>query len=226
MAKVILDIETAGVDFDSLDEASKGYLLKYAETQEEEEELKDHLGFWPLTGEIIAIGLLNPDTMKGVIYFQAPGQTIEPFEVEGIRFETGTEPEIIERFWEVIKRYDQFITFNGRTFDCPYIMIRSAILGIKPTKNLMPYRYDDTIHIDLLDQLTFYGAMKKRFNLHMWCRAFGIKSPKEDGVTGDDVKDLYNKKRYIEIARYCLGDLVATKELYERWNKFLVVGGM
>ncbi len=226
MAKVILDIETAGVDFNSLDEASKEYLLKYAETQEEKEELKEHLGFWPLTGEIIAIGLLNPDTMKGVIYFQAPGQTIEPFEVEGIRFETGTEPEILERFWEVIKRYDQFITFNGRTFDCPYIMIRSAILGIKPTKNLMPYRYDDTIHIDLLDQLTFYGAMKKRFNLHMWCRAFGIKSPKEGGVTGDDVKDLYNKKRYIEIARYCLGDLVATKELYERWNKFLVVGGM
>ncbi len=223
MARVILDIETVGVDFDSLDEASKDYLLKYTETEKEKEELKGHLGFWPLTGEIVTIGLLNPDTIKGAIYFQAPGQDIEPFEEEGVRYEAGTESEILERFWEVIKRYDQFITFNGRTFDCPYLMTRSAILSIKPTKNLMPYRYDDTIHIDLLDQLTFYGAMKKRFNLHMWCRAFGIKSPKESGVTGDDVRELYKKGRYIDITRYCLGDLLATKKLYERWNKFLVV---
>ena len=39
-------------------------------------------------------------------------------------------------------------------FDCPFLMMRSAILGVKPTRNLMPNRYYMT-HIDLLDQLTF-----------------------------------------------------------------------
>ncbi|MCM8763668.1 MAG: ribonuclease H-like domain-containing protein, partial [Candidatus Omnitrophica bacterium] len=127
------------------------------------------------------------------------------------------------QFWQTIRRYDQFITFNGRSFDCPYIMIRSAIHKIKPTRNLMPYRYDSKEHIDLLDLFTFYGAVRKRFSLHMWCRAFGIKSPKEEGITGDTVKDFFKEKKFLEIARYCLGDLYATKELYFYWDKYIKV---
>ncbi|MEK7271880.1 MAG: 3'-5' exonuclease, partial [Nitrospirota bacterium] len=60
-----------------------------------------------------------------------------------------------------------------------------------------------------------------KFNLHMWCKAFGIKSPKEDGVTGLEVKNLFEEGKYIEIAKYCLGDLYATKELFGYWDKFI-----
>ena len=41
MKKVIIDIETAGRDFDSLDGISKDYFLKYAENQEKQSEIKD-----------------------------------------------------------------------------------------------------------------------------------------------------------------------------------------
>ena len=104
-------------------------------------------------------------------------------------------------------------------------MTRSAIHGVKPTRNLMEGRYlyqqRDGKHIDLQDQLTFYGAVWKKGNLHLWSRAFGIKSPKSEGVTGDDVGQLFKDKKFLEIAKYNAGDLRATKELYEKWEKYL-----
>lgn len=219
--KVIVDIETIGRDFESLDETSREYLLKYAETEEEIKLAKESLGFSPLTGEIVAIGMLNPDTDKGAVYFQSPDVPQEPVKKDRIELIADSEAGILMRFWEAVKHYDQIITFNGRAFDAPFIILRSAILKIKPTKDLMPNRYTSTSHIDLLDQLTFYGSVRRRFSLHIWCKAFGIKSPKEDGITGYEVNELFKEHKYLDITKYCIGDLYATKELFECWNKFV-----
>ncbi|RMG03276.1 MAG: 3'-5' exonuclease, partial [Nitrospirae bacterium] len=205
MSRVIFDIETVGVDFDTLDEERQAYLLRNAETEAEEEAVKEQLGLSPLTGEIVAIGMLNPDTERGVVLFQAPEKEIGEFDEGGITFKTGSEKEILQEFWETINRYNQFVTFNGRGFDCPFIMIRSAINRIKPTRDLMPNRYNGP-HIDLLDQLSFFGATR-RYSLDMWCRSLGIKSSKEEGITGLDVKELFTEGRYLDIARYCARDL-------------------
>lgn len=220
MARVIFDIETFGRDFESLDEYTREYLLRYAETESDQQEIKDRLSLYPQTAEIIAIGLLDPDTGKGSVFFQTSGDPLLPFEEEQIRFETGTEKEIIQKFWRVIREQKQFITFNGRSFDCPFLMIRSAVNRIKPARDLMPNRYHD-VHIDLLDQLSFFGASRRKFSLDMWCRTFGIRSPKEDGVTGYEVRDLYKSGRHIDIARYCAGDLRATAELLSVWEKYI-----
>ncbi|MGC2062497.1 MAG: ribonuclease H-like domain-containing protein [Thermodesulfovibrionales bacterium] len=200
------------------------YLLKWANTDDERQEVKDSLSFYPLTGEIIAIGMYNPDSGRGTVFFQNNSDPLLPFEDEGITYETGTEEEIIKKFWDTIKTYKQFVTFNGRGFDCPFIMVRSAVHRIKPLRDLMPNRYGDQ-HIDLFDQLTCYGATRRKFSLDMWCRTFGIKSPKADGITGFDVKDLYRSGKYSDIARYCAGDLKATAELFSVWEKYIKVGG-
>lgn len=220
MSKIIFDIETIGKDFDSLDEKTQEYLLRWSDTEDKVQETKESLAFYPLTGEIITIGLLNPVTEKGAVYFQSPGTKIEPFEEKGIVFETGTEKQILEKFWDTVKSYKEIITFNGRGFDCPFILVRSAVHKIKPTKDIMPNRYNGS-HLDLLDQLSFYGSTRRKFSLDMWCKTFGIKSPKEDGITGYEVKNLFEEKRYIDIAKYCFGDLNATKELLYYWENFI-----
>lgn len=220
MSRVIFDIETAGRDFDALDRDTQDYLLKWAETEEDIKGVKESLSFYPVTAEIIAIGMLNPDTMRGAVYFQAPKGSASQSVEDNITYKPGSEKEIIEAFWENIKSYDKFVTFNGRSFDCPFIMIRSAVQSIKPTRELMPNRYNGA-HIDLLDQLTFYGATRRRFSLDMWCKTFGIKSPKSEGITGYDVKDLFASGRYLEIAKYCSGDLRATRELLIRWENYI-----
>lgn len=223
--KLIFDIETVGVDYDSLDEYSRESLEKYAETEEELAEVRSTLGISPLTGEIVAIGILNPETDKGAIYIRTDAPL--PAEVRpGVALETGTEKEILQKFWETAEHYQQFISFNGRCFDIPFLFIRSAVLDVRPSKNLMANRYlgsqpASALQIDLLDQLSFYGAFRGKRSLHFWCRAFGIKSPKEDGVTGDDVFRLMQEGKCKEIAEYNLGDLVATKALYEKWLKYL-----
>lgn len=220
MSRIIVDIETVGKDFASLEKETQEYLLKWAETEDEVREVKESLSFYPLTAEVVAIGMLNPDTARGAVYFQTPEDPLLPFEEEGITFQTGDEKDILRRFWDVMKGYDQIITFNGRSFDCPFILIRSAVHRVKPSKDLMPNRYNGS-HIDLLDQLTFYGATRRKFSLDMWCRTFGIKSPKSGGITGYDVKDLYTSGKYIDLAKYCLGDLKATKELLAYWEQYI-----
>lgn len=218
---LVVDIETIGADFDSFDEMSKKYILKFADNEEKVQEMIEGLAFSPLTGEIVAIGILNPETDKGAVYFQSPGKLPQTLHEEGMEFTSDTEAGILRRFWDAVKHYDRIITFNGRGFDAPFLLIRSAIHKIKPTKELMPNRYSPTSHIDLLDQLTFYGSVRRKFSLHMWCRAFGIRSPKKGGVTGHDVSELFSQKKYLDIARYCTGDLYATKELFDYWIRYV-----
>lgn len=220
MSRIIFDIETVGRDFEDLDGPVQEYLLRWAASEEEKSEVRESLSLYPLTGEIVAIGMYDPDREKGTVCFQNNSDPILPFEEEGITYETGTEKEIIGRFWDGIAKCSQFITFNGRGFDCPFISIRSAVHRIKPKRDLLPNRYGD-VHIDLLDQLTFYGASRRRFSLDMWCRTFGIKSPKAGGITGYDVRELFKAGRYSDIARYCAGDLVATRKLFSVWEEYI-----
>jgi len=218
--KIVIDIETIGKDFDSFDESTQEYLLKYAETEDDIRAAKEGLGFSPLTGEVAAIGMLNPDTGRGAVYYQSPDVPQETLEEEGIEYVADTESGILRRFWETVRHYDQLITFNGRGFDAPFLLLRSAIHKIPPTKDIMPNRFNLS-HCDLIDVLTFYGSVRRKFSLHMWCKAFGIKSPKEEGVTGHQVPELFKQQQYLTIARYCVGDLYATKELFEYWERYV-----
>lgn len=221
MSYLVFDIETVGDDWGSLDTETQSYLLKYAETEEKQQEVRETLGLYPLTGQIVAIGLYDPVKDIRSVYFQAPDSDLQArYEKNGIYYITGTEADILEKFWATIKKYQTFITFNGRGFDCPYILMRSAVHKIRPTRNLNPYRYSDKEHIDLADQLTFYGTTKK-FTLDYFCKRFGIVSPKSEGVTGLQVPQMFTDKRYQEIADYCLRDVVATGELFDIWNQYI-----
>jgi DNA polymerase elongation subunit (family B) len=222
MNRVVFDVETLAYPFESFDESQQEYLLKFAKTEEEREEAIQRLSLTPFTAQILAIGMLNPDTRQGKVFFQAEGLE-STFVDEGlVQMIPCTEQEMLVHFWKSIIHYKQFVTFNGRGFDCPFVMARSALLGVKPSRNLMGNRYAVNDHCDLLDQLTFYSAMRK-FSLDFYCRAFGIRSPKESGVTGSDVGRLFGEKKYREIAEYCLGDVKATAELFRRWAEYLQV---
>jgi len=234
MAQLIFDIETVGEDFDALDKTTRESLTKWikkeafddAEYKTLLDDLKKGLGFSPLTGEIVAIGVLDSEKDKGVVYYQSLNVDEKESEENGIRFRPMGEKEMLENFWNGAKTYQEFVSFNGRGFDVPFLMIRSAIHGIRPTKDLMSNRdlnsqKSSALHIDLQDQLTFYGAVRRRGSLHTWSRAFGIESPKAQGITGDDVGALFKEGKFLEIAKYNVGDLKATKKLYEYWNKYL-----
>jgi len=220
MNRIVVDIETLAFPFEEFDRDQQEYLLKFAKTEEEIEEAKARLSLNPFTARIIAIGMLNPDSNQGKVLYTAPAAD-PTFTSDGlVEFVPCAEQETLALFWETINHYNQMITFNGRAFDAPFLMLRSAILGIHPARNLVPYRYSAKEHCDLLDQLTFYGATRK-FNLDFYCKAFGIRSPKEGGVSGADLGALFQENRFTDIAEYCLRDVRATAELYQRWQTYL-----
>lgn len=235
MKKLVFDIETVGERFDDLDEVSQTMLTRWIrETADSEEKfklelkrIKDQLGLSPLTGFIVAIGMMDAETGKGAVLYQAPKKRTAKISTEhDITFMPMSEAEMLDVFWRKAENYSEFISFNGRQFDAPYLMVRSALHKVRPTKDLLSNRYissqrDSAKHIDLQDQLSFYGALARKGSLHMWCRVFGITSPKAGGVDGHDVATLFNKKKYLDIARYNVGDLVATRELYWRWHEYM-----
>ena len=221
MSRIIFDIETVGLPWEDWDESTREYLLRRSGPEAGEDAVRERLGLSAATGKIVAIGMLNPDTGRGGVYYELPegsetaGEEIEKegIEEEGIRFRCGSEEEILRYFWKDIGKYSHWITYNGRTFDIPFLTLRSLILGITPSKTLDSPRYRLRPHCDLMEVLSFFGATRP-FSLSFWCRTMGVEDPKGDGIDGSVIGELYGKGNHLDIARYCLRDVRATAELF------------
>jgi len=230
MRRIVLDIETCAYPFESLSESQQEYLLRYAEKetdpakkQEQTDQAIRYTSLYPLTAKCIAIGIYDIDKNKSFVYYEsesAEGGEEWFSEDKQVHYKGLTEVEMLKSFWKIIKVTDQVVTFNGRNFDIPFLMMRSALLKIKPTRNLIKKRYDNSSHIDLLEQFTFYGLTRK-FNLDFYCNAFGIESPKTDEASGMEVRNLYEAGKLKDIATYCSHDIYATYQLYKIWDEYL-----
>ncbi len=218
----MFDIETVGVEWDSLDDSQRTYLQKNARSDEERKRLPETLSLWPFTGRIVVLAMLNPESGKGRVWYEKTDGRLEETSADGLfTFVGDTEPAFLTEFWNAIARFHRFITFNGRCFDGPFLMLRSASLGIPVTKNLAGYRYAVRPHTDLLDVITFFGASRK-WNLDFACKALGLESPKEHGMDGYSVGPYYRTGRLREIALYCRRDVEATARLYRKLEKTLL----
>lgn len=227
--KIVFDIETSGYDFESLSESQQEYLLRYAEKENDEEtrtQKKDeairYLSLYPFTAKVVSIAMLNTQTENSLVLYESEESEEWQSEEKNITYRAMSEEEILKTFWEYVKKVEQVVTFNGRHFDIPFLMLRSAMFKIKPTRNFIKNRYSNKSHVDLLEQFTNFGLTRK-FNLDFYCHAFGIESPKSKGISGMEVKELYNAGRIKDIAIYCGEDIKATYELYKIWQDYLNV---
>jgi predicted PolB exonuclease-like 3'-5' exonuclease len=132
----------------------------------------------------------------------------------------GSEEDVLRAFWDVAAKADQVVTFNGRGFDIPFIVYRSAALRIAPTTNLMPNRFSSDEHIDLMDRLSYFRAVRNH-SLHYFCLLFGIESPKQGVISSTSVGELWAEGRYQDIADYCWSDVKATAELFRVWAEYV-----
>jgi len=229
MRKIVFDIETSAYPFESLTESQQEYLLRYAEMETEpdkKQKMTDdairYLSLYPLTAKCIAIGIYDIDKEKSFVYYESDKKEEWASGDDLVHYKGLPETEMLESFWKIIEVADQVVTFNGRNFDLPFLMIRSAMLKIKPSKNLIKKRYNNSSHIDLLEQFTFFGLTRK-FNLDFYCNAFGIESPKTKEISGMEVKNLYEAGKLKEIASYCSRDIYATYQLYKIWDEYLEI---
>lgn len=227
MRRIIFDIETCAYPVESLSESQQEYLLRYSEKETEEDKKSQkrddairYLSLYPLTAKVIAIGIYHVEKEKTYVYYEDNTSEEWMNEEKDIFYKSLSEKEMIQSFWRIVDFTDQVITFNGRNFDIPFLMMRSAMLKVRPSKNLMGKRFDSHNHIDLLEQFTFYGVTRK-FNLDFYCHSFGVESPKSKGISGMEVKNLYEAGRIKDIAVYCAEDVSATYKLFKIWDEYL-----
>ncbi len=237
---LVFDIETSPLQWDSFSETQQEYILRHAETDEEIEKKKFEMGLSPLTAQVVCIGLQlmqstgdgNWEMINRAAFSTSPdseGEQYETVELEsGDKCHISSETKVLEDFWVILHKYRNasLVSFNGRNFDAPCLMLRSALHRIKPSRDLMAgTKFNYPKHVDLIDELTFfqggfYGATK-RYNFDFYTRAFGITSPKSEGVDGSMVGQMFNEGKIKEISEYCLRDITATWELFLIWHKYL-----
>jgi DNA polymerase elongation subunit (family B) len=235
MAKLVFDIETSALPLENFDAAQQEYLFREAERLTDEParlarraEIQQFFSLWPFTAQVVCLAMLNAETLRGQVLFTAEDHEENAAAGGPVEFvPCADEAELLTAFWDVARRYDSIVTFNGRGFDVPFLYLRSALLNVAISrKDWLGYRYQTDPHCDLAEQFTFYGVSgrdgaARRFNLDFYCKAFGIDSPKSHGVTGKDVTTLLAERKYREIAEYCLRDVRATVELYRVWKERL-----
>lgn len=158
-------------------------------------------------GQIVCIGI-------GSVLDEAKPPHFAVFTKKG-----NNEREILEYFWNALfeAKNTKIITFNGKGFDIPYILKRSAILGVLPSMKISTRRYDTMQHFDVMETLTnfFQGEM---FSLGTYCKLYGIAH--DDSVSGGDVFALWKAGNIEAIKAHCTADVQATWELYQKIKNY------
>jgi hypothetical protein len=229
MATLVLTIKTTGEAWDSLSVATQAHLLasaergtrRQAERQLWRDVVKESLGHSPFTGSLVGLGVFDRERGVGVVH-TGIGSVMANVGTPGVTHKVCTETKMLTDFWDGVRQYDTVVTFGGRSFVIPFLLQRSVICGVAPTVELLGKRLlrqqQPPYHIDLQDELSFYGALYPRPSLHLVSRAYGIAS--EAGleqslsvpIGAGDVDILVH-----ELAR----DLVATAAVYEKWLEYL-----
>ncbi|MFN4769164.1 MAG: ribonuclease H-like domain-containing protein [Candidatus Kapaibacterium sp.] len=239
---IVLDIETSPMPWDTFDDVQHEYLLRGAQSDEDKERKRSEMALAPFTGMIVCVGFIHLrrneqgvfDVVKKVCLMRDAdnAEEIVKEDTADIVVVRTSEARMLQHFWTYLQQQQEqsrlhFVTFNGRGFDMPFLMLRSAALRVRPSVNLMSgtrFNYRDN-HTDLLDELTFFAPQQngatRRFNLDFYTKTFGISSPKSEGVDGSKVAKMYEAREYVAIAEYCMRDIEATWELYRFWRELL-----
>lgn len=165
---------------------------------------------------------LNPIFHKPICF---SFMTFTEDKLKSFKSYVGKEKEIATLFWqivnEVVHTKPTFVTFNGKRFDFPVMLMRGIkFLGADFQGAIREYLNDSDkwenhqpnytnrftkYHIDLIE---VFGT---KASLHSFCSLYGI--PVKTEAHGSDVEKLYAEGQYERIARYCAEDVLATSKL-------------
>lgn len=114
---------------------------------------------------------------------------------------------------------------NGKEFDFPYLARRILINGLSLPRilNIAGKKPWEINHLDTME-LWKFGDYKHYTSLDLLTHVFDIPSPKDD-ITGADVSKVYWVDNDVErIAEYCEKDVLATAQLFLRYQGEPLIG--
>jgi predicted PolB exonuclease-like 3'-5' exonuclease len=157
----------------------------------------------PRLGRVVCIGHTSGDE---VVSFTAADES--------------GEPELLRHFWDLMESSrGRVVTFNGRTFDLPFLVLRSLSRGIEPSVSsdvvrAWTQRYRVNPHCDVRDLLTNWDSFASG-TLAEWCAFVGVPHDEKVGA-GGDIYDMHRNNNHAGIAAKCKADVRSTAELYQK----------
>lgn len=209
-----LDLETASVDSERLQEfkdrfepkppepepepeveEEKPKKRKKAKKEEKPKKLKsDRAGLHFLTGRVVCTGT------------KFVGREPQMFADEA-------EEVIMAGLYDYLAAHQPFtlVTFNGRDFDLPMLYMRGLLHGYDFAQVLPMDKYAKT-HIDLYQHLGGRWGMNGKLEELAW--HFGL----EDDLDGhgSSIQGLYDAGDWESIIAHCRADVIVTERLYTR----------
>ena len=129
---------------------------------------------------------------------------------------------MVRLFWEGVECYKDsvLVDFNGRGFDIPLLTLSAFRFGISCPRyfsdaDRFGFRYRFTsLHIDLQEWLTEYGAYRIRGGLNLLAKVLG--KPGKMTTRGGEVGEMHRAGALQEISDYCTQDVLDTYFIFLR----------
>jgi|TARA_B110000285_G_scaffold28109_1_gene28028 hypothetical protein len=216
---LFFDIETVPQTFDynELDERGQGLWDKKTRFIQEREDLTaeevyDKAGIYAEFGRVVCISL-------GFV-LQKEGET--QIRIKSIANED--EIALLQEFLDLLNSYYDspdflFCAHNGKEFDIPFLCRRILINNLK-----IPYMLNvsgkkpwEIKHLDTME-LWKFGDFKNYTSLDLLTYIFKIPTPKDDMDGSQVAKVFYQDKDLDRIIHYCEKDVVATIQLFRKYQ--------
>jgi predicted PolB exonuclease-like 3'-5' exonuclease len=206
MSAILIDIEAVGID------AASDYLepveapANYKDPQKIADYITEHTakavercGLDPDLCRIVALGHGESDGSDRVIL--CIDEEIEALALENLAKQILNAAGVVR----------PIVSFNGFGYDLPVLMRRAQYLGVTfPELNIDKYR---SPHIDLMQRLTFRGAIKAH-SLKFYASRFGM--PVSDDIDGSQIAGLVQKGDWLGVESHCMSDLALTRFLAQK----------
>jgi predicted PolB exonuclease-like 3'-5' exonuclease len=157
----------------------------------------------------------------GMVLLESAAAGLQVRRIGAIDEQDQDECALLARFAGTLdKLRPTLVTWNGRAYDLPVLMLRSLRYGIRHPgyyqSRDMRYRFTEDGHCDLMDAMSDYGA-SRALGLDGMAKLVGLPG-KIGTLDGAAVGEAYAAGRLGEITTYCLGDAVSTAFLWLRWQ--------
>ncbi|WP_448506370.1 ribonuclease H-like domain-containing protein [Immundisolibacter sp.] len=210
---LIIDIETISW---FKDEEHKQLVLKERQNKtlkdpdkiaENHKKIINEAALSPYTGQLTVIGMKYTDKSESFIYTLGYTDPVDSY-VNGFP----TERELLIAVWasiaKAIDNGERLVTFNGKSFDLPFLFIRSLINNINAGLDYMglihPYNHD--LHLDI-KSLFDKGSLKEI--------AYALDCKTDNEIDGSELPELW-KSDPAKVVEKNKSDLIQTEKIYER----------
>lgn len=207
---------------DSLKTRAKVDLVKAAQQLEEKKEnIRGKVLLTPVASKVMCIGII--EIVIDGYTFDETTQSGGPLPIKQTEhFIIEEESVMINQLIKLIKPQTEFVTFNGRQFDFPFLMWRAAVNYIPLCLPTGPYNgkndrhYDMKLHLEQMSNLASIDGSMNWISLKKWIAYFNLPYQKT-GREFLDIQTYYQNKEFDKIQSYCMDDVRATRDLFMKF---------